>query len=119
MGARSMIDAARICATSKRSRGRPLGEVRTALMQAASLEPGTVRELAARAQVGFGAAAYTCSRLQSAGQLVRVSDGRPARLVATAASTRSSGPGWAQMLQRWSSRSVAASTATSHDFAAL
>lgn len=110
-------------AAGSRRPGRPVGAVGAVAqaLLAQAQQPGTVRELAARAQVGFSAAAYTCSRLQSAGHLVRVSDGRPARLVVAAAamSARSSGPCWAQMLQRWSARSVAASQATSHDFAAL
>lgn len=55
-----------------RKRGRPIGEIRIALRQAAQ-EPGTVLQLAARAQVGRAAAYYTASRMLSSGELeVRV-----------------------------------------------
>lgn len=104
--------------------GRPVGAV-GAIAQALiaqAQQPGTVRELAARAQVSFGAAAYTCSRLRAAGQLVPVSDARPARLLAAAAlpAAPTNAPAWAQMLQRWSSRGAPALvSAAQHDFAAL
>lgn len=51
-----MIDGTFSVGASTRSRGWPMGDVSTALLQAARVEPGTVRELAARAQVGFNAA---------------------------------------------------------------
>jgi hypothetical protein len=56
------------------------GDVRQALCKAAASSPGSVRELATRAQVGFGTAAYTASRMVSDGQLVRLTDSRPAVL---------------------------------------
>lgn len=51
------------------------GEVAQALLRAADHGPGDVRTLATRAQVGYGAARYTASRLVSVGELV-VLDGR-------------------------------------------
>lgn len=56
---------------------RPMGEISRAMMDAAAERPGTVRELAARTQVGYDAARYTATRLVDRGQLVRVSDERP------------------------------------------
>lgn len=56
------------------------GPVARALLDAAAKEPGTVRELAARAQVGYAAANWTTSRLVAAGVLVNTSDRRPAVL---------------------------------------
>ena len=61
---------------------RPHGEIRMALLDAAKQAPGTVRELAERAQVGFATAKYTASRMIDTDQLVRVEDGRPARYAA-------------------------------------
>lgn len=63
-----------------RRRGRPMGEVGVALLQAAKGGPGTVVQLAERACVGYGAARYTASRLVSAGALVPLTAGRPAVL---------------------------------------
>lgn len=59
---------------------RPRGEVSIALLQAARQGPGTVRELAARALVGRGAASYTTSRLVASGELVTLKPGKPAIL---------------------------------------
>jgi hypothetical protein len=59
---------------------RPLGELSQALLLAAAASPGTVRELAARSQVGFAQARYTASRLVSRGALVEVDATRPAVL---------------------------------------
>jgi hypothetical protein len=61
---------------------RPLGEVSRVLMSAAAEKPGTVRQLAERTQVGYRVAEYTASRLVERGQLVRLSDRRPAVLAA-------------------------------------
>lgn len=47
---------------------RPPGCFSQALLSAAS-EPGTVRQLCERAQVGFGVGRYTASRLVSRGEL--------------------------------------------------
>ncbi len=61
-------------------RGRPArsyGPVAEALVQAAGQGPGAVKDLAARAQVGFSVARYTASRLLAAGALVQVAPGRP------------------------------------------
>lgn len=66
-----------------RGLGRPvgsLGEVAQALVRAAEHGPGTARQLAERACVGYDAARYTASRLVSAGVLSRVSARRPAVL---------------------------------------
>lgn len=61
-------------------RGRPAGDLSRALMGAAAAGPATVRELAERACVGYGAARYTASRLVSRGDLVCVSTERPVLL---------------------------------------
>lgn len=59
------------------------GDVALALRCAALAGPGTVRDLAQRAQVGYSAARYTASRLCSRGELVVLDGGsRPALLVA-------------------------------------
>lgn len=63
-----------------RKRGRPPGEIRIALLEAARAGPGTALELAHRAQVGRRNYAYTCARLVAAGELVVVKPGRPAVL---------------------------------------
>jgi predicted transcriptional regulator of viral defense system len=57
---------------------RRRGDIAEALSTAASWGPATVRELAARAQVGYAAARYTESRMTARGELVRLSAGRPA-----------------------------------------
>lgn len=68
------------------ARGRPAGEVSVALLSAAAQAgPATVRELAARACVGYGAARYTATRLVSRGALVPVAEGRPMVLAAAEA----------------------------------
>lgn len=57
------------------------GEVARALLSAADMGPGAVRDLAARAQVGYQAAAVNCSRLVARGELVVLDpDERPATL---------------------------------------
>lgn len=56
------------------------GEVARALCDAASAAPGTVRELAVRAQVGYGLARCTASRLIDAGVLQVHTPGRPQSL---------------------------------------
>lgn len=58
---------------------RAPGPVAVAMLAAAT-EPGTVRELAERAQVGRRAAWYTCTRLVERGDLVVVHPARPAVL---------------------------------------
>lgn len=65
--------------TARRA-GRPagsFGELSGALLTAAQAGPGTVRELAARAQVGFDAARYRAPYLVRAGALQVVQPGRP------------------------------------------
>ena len=64
---------------------RPHGEVRSALLQAAREAPGQVRDLAARAQVGFSAAQYTATRMLASDELVVVSEGRRNRVLAAPA----------------------------------
>lgn len=66
-------------------RGRPMGEVAQVLMREAMVNPGTVRDLAQRAQVGYGVARYTATRLVDRGQLEVKSEGRPMVLGARAA----------------------------------
>lgn len=56
------------------------GDVRVALMQAAAAGPAPVRGLAERAGVGFDLAKCTASRMVAAGDLVRLSEGRPSVL---------------------------------------
>ncbi|HNB45104.1 MAG TPA: hypothetical protein PLL72_12965 [Burkholderiaceae bacterium] len=57
------------------------GGVARALLCAAEAGPGSARELAARALVGKGAAAWSCSRLVARGELVVLDPGeRPATL---------------------------------------
>lgn len=63
--------------------GRPrgsFGDVAQALDAAAATSPGTVKELAARAQVGYRVAQYTATRLVDAGKLAKLNEGRPAVL---------------------------------------
>ena len=60
---------------------RPLGDITKAMWEAA-LHPGTVRELAARARVGYDVARYTASRMVDRGQLAREPGTRPAVLSA-------------------------------------
>ncbi len=57
--------------------GRPPGDVSRALVSAAQHGPAPVRELAARAQVGFDAARYKAKYLVRAGLLVPLTDERP------------------------------------------
>lgn len=58
---------------------RPRGAVAQALLGAARAagQAATVRDLCARAQVGFGAGSYTASRLVSAGDLLVVGSHAP------------------------------------------
>lgn len=56
---------------------RPVGEIARAMRQAAEKGPGTVRDLAQRAQVGYAVAATTATRLVQRGQLVVVNEQRP------------------------------------------
>jgi hypothetical protein len=53
------------------------GDIARALRTAAEQGPGTVRELAARAQVGQRCAWYTANRLIGAGELAIVREQRP------------------------------------------
>lgn len=56
---------------------RPVGDIARAMRQAAQEGPGTVRALACRAQVGYGLARCTATRLVQRGELVVVSEERP------------------------------------------
>lgn len=67
------------------------GEIAQALRAAAAAAPGTVRELAGRACVGYAAARYTASRLASTGVLVAVDESRPA-VLALSSSFAANGP---------------------------
>jgi hypothetical protein len=58
------------------------GGVRQALTQAATEAPGSVRQLAERAQVGYSVAKYTASRMLDRDELVVIVPGRPAVLAA-------------------------------------
>jgi hypothetical protein len=57
--------------------GRPLGEVSRALLSAAQHGPAPVRELAARAQVGFDTARFKAKDLVRIGALQALTDKRP------------------------------------------
>ena len=59
---------------------RRRGDLAEAISAAASQGPADVRDLAARAQVGYGAARYTASRMLARGELCLVAAGRPAVL---------------------------------------
>ena len=65
------------------------GEVSKALLDAAKQQPGTVRELAQRACVGFDVARKSASRLKVSGALKPVHEGRP-EVLAPATADRSS-----------------------------
>jgi hypothetical protein len=70
--------------------GRPrgsYGEITVALIEAARQAPGTVRELAARAQVGFACAERKASCLVKRGDLVVVQQTKPMVLALPAAAT--------------------------------
>lgn len=76
--------------------GRPrrtYGEVAQALRVAADQGPGTAKQLAERAQVGYAAGQYTASRLQAAGELVKLNQGRPAVLGRPTAGAQAQGGG--------------------------
>ena len=62
---------------------RPQGEIARALVDAAGQEPGTVLQLAHRAQVSVPVARYTASRLLERGDLRVVQPGRPAVLASS------------------------------------
>lgn len=66
----------------QRPRGRPMGELASALLHAAASSPGTVAELAERACVGYDAARFKASALVRSGALVPLSDSRPRVLAA-------------------------------------
>jgi hypothetical protein len=51
---------------------RPLGIVRLALKVAAAEQPGTIRDLAVRAQVGYATANFTVKNMAQKGDLVPV-----------------------------------------------
>jgi hypothetical protein len=59
---------------------RPKGDICNAMVKAWAQGPATVTQAAHRACVGVGAARYTASRMVSRGELVVVSEGRPAVL---------------------------------------
>jgi hypothetical protein len=61
---------------------RPMGPIAKAMRQAAAQQPGSVRELAERAQVGYAAACYTATRMVQRGQLVPLTTSRPVVLQA-------------------------------------
>lgn len=63
---------------ARRPGGRPLGELALAMLQAAQQGPATVKALSWRAQVGYGSARYTASRMLARGMLVVVKQARPA-----------------------------------------
>ena len=63
---------------------RPRGDISKAMLEAAR-EPGTVVEVANRAQVGLSYARYTASRMIDRGDLVVLSADRPAVIVSAAA----------------------------------
>jgi hypothetical protein len=56
------------------------GEVGRALLAEAQRQPGTVREIAARANVGYQLAKTTATRYVQGGQLVKLNAQRPAVL---------------------------------------
>lgn len=68
-----------------RPRGH-FGPVAQALLRQVEAQPGTVREVAERAQVGYGAAAYTISRLVRQGLCV-LDGGRPAVVARSSSAT--------------------------------
>lgn len=51
---------------------RPFGIVRLALKLAAAEQPGTIRDLAARAQVGYATAHFTIKNMAQKGELVSI-----------------------------------------------
>ena len=59
---------------------RRRGELAELLSAAAAQGPGSAEELGQRAQMGSSLARYTASRMVSRGELVRLSDHRPALL---------------------------------------
>ncbi len=67
------------------------GEVASALLDRAE-EPGTVREIALRAQVSVPVARYTISRLVDRGDLVVLDGSRPATVMRAAAEDAADDP---------------------------
>ena len=57
--------------------GRPLGEISLALLSAAQARPGTVRDLAQRACVGYDTARFKAKDLVRMGALQPVTDSWP------------------------------------------
>ena len=77
------------------------GPVGQALLVAARSGPGTVVQLAQRAQVGVKCARYTATRLCAAGELQVLQEGRPAVLAAAsvgAASAAVEGGGYEDLV---------------------
>lgn len=68
------------------------GPVAKALIDAAGEAPGQVRELCARAGVGYSAGRYTAARLVDAGALVVLNAGRPAVLASAGGGTTAHEP---------------------------
>lgn len=101
-----------VAAQSTRRRGRPYGELQQAIARAAAAAPGTARDLATRAQVGYGAARYTVARMVARGELVELGrqlrDGstRPAGVFGPPPADRPASPpadgaGLALLLSAW------------------
>lgn len=82
----------------RRRRGRPMGEISSALLRAWEHGPCTVREAAALAQVGFEAARFRASNLVARGHLVPVDDGKPRRLALVDAEPAEPAPSQAAFL---------------------
>ncbi|MBX3634022.1 MAG: hypothetical protein KF683_01265 [Rubrivivax sp.] len=76
------------------------GPVATALLGVWSEAPAPVREAAERAQVGYGVAKRTASRLRQCGELVVLSAGRPA-VLAAAGAPRAPAADLAGVLAQW------------------
>jgi hypothetical protein len=74
------------------ARGRPMGEVASALLSAAARGPGTVVQLAERACVGYDKARWKTSALVRSGMLTPLSDVRPRVLAASAAGLSAADP---------------------------
>ena len=79
---------------------RPRGDFSRELHAAALQGPGTVTELAHRAQVGLRVARYTASRMLARGDLVPLTEGRPVVLGAAAAGQAPAPADWLDVLQR-------------------
>lgn len=101
---------------------RPIGsygDIARALLEAAEHGHAPVRVLAERAVVGYGAAAYTASRLLERGELVVVQPGRPAWLGVPDADTRRGADGagvtLAQVSAAWAAERGVTSEAEAWD----